>query len=401
MKFRKIITTITISVWSISAWSQVGIGVASPNVNSILDLTNTNNKGVLLPKSTSTPSAGAFPEGMIFYYDSMIYVRNATGFNGITPWKYKFNGSTNEVIYYNPTNYIGVGIGVNDVSIRGNFHVSLNAKEVDVSATSAAIFVGNSDTVSHMLIDNDEIMVKINPTTGGTLKLQEGGGSVQVGQSITNTSNLNVYGKVKENGNDLLPQRVVVMWSGALADIPAGWALCDGQRYQINDTTGVTQVVTTGGVLSPDLRERFIVGAATTDNATVAGGAFASGATGGGTTHTLSAANLPNHRHEANGNGATINITSSGSHSHTGQDTYLVDNDDNDDTSCAIGYSCGSDAIGANGSTGSVTGTGSNHTHPNGNFAGFTGNGSGLGGATTTITHGLPPYYALAFIIKL
>jgi hypothetical protein len=41
----------------------------------------------------------------------------------------------------------------------------------------------------------------------------------------------------------LLPQGVIVMWSGTIATIPDGWALCDG-------TNG-----------TPDLRNRFIVGA--------------------------------------------------------------------------------------------------------------------------------------------
>jgi hypothetical protein len=40
-----------------------------------------------------------------------------------------------------------------------------------------------------------------------------------------------------------LPTGVIVMWSGSIATIPTGWALCDGT----NDT--------------PDLRDRFIIGA--------------------------------------------------------------------------------------------------------------------------------------------
>lgn len=41
-----------------------------------------------------------------------------------------------------------------------------------------------------------------------------------------------------------MPPGVIVMWSGLLSAIPSGWALCDGQ----------------GG--RPDLRERFVKGAA-------------------------------------------------------------------------------------------------------------------------------------------
>jgi microcystin-dependent protein len=400
MKISTLIAVTSLSVVTFSAWSQVGIGVASPNTNSILDLTNGNNKGLLLPILSTPPAAGTYPEGILFYYDSMVYVRNATGFNGITPWKYKYNGSTSEAVYFNPASYVGVGIGVNDAALRGNLHVSLNGKDAGISGTSAAIFVGNTDAGTHMLIDNDEIMVKTNSTTGGVLKLQEGSGSVQVGQNIATPSNLNVFGKVKENGNDLLPQGVVVMWSGALAAIPNGWALCDGQRYQINTTTGITEVVATGGFQTPDLRERFIVGASSTDNPSVPGTPFAAGATGGGTTHTLTAANIPNHRHEANGNGATMNITSSGAHQHINQESAIADNDDFDGVGNYIGgrgYSFNNDE----GGSGFITADGSNHTHPNTSFAGLTGNGSGLGGATTTVTHGLPPYYALAYIVKL
>ncbi len=82
--------------------------------------------------------------------------------------------------------------------------------------------------------------------------------------------NLNVGGKVKEAGNDLLPAGVIVMWSGAANAIPSGWALCDG------------------GSGRPDLRGRFIVGA---------GGSYAVGSTGGEATHALTVAELPAHSH--------------------------------------------------------------------------------------------------------
>lgn len=51
---------------------------------------------------------------------------------------------------------------------------------------------------------------------------------------------------------------LIAIWSGAIADIPAGWQICDG-------TNG-----------TPDLRDRFVVGA---------GAQFDPGDTGGATTH--------------------------------------------------------------------------------------------------------------------
>lgn len=51
---------------------------------------------------------------------------------------------------------------------------------------------------------------------------------------------------------------IIVLWSGAIVDIPDGWILCDG-----NDGT-------------PDLRNKFVVGA---------GHLYGVGAAGGSTTH--------------------------------------------------------------------------------------------------------------------
>ena len=49
--------------------------------------------------------------------------------------------------------------------------------------------------------------------------------------------------------NNLMPKGGIIMWSGTIATIPTGWALCDG-----SGTWGGTNPI-------PDLRERFIVGA--------------------------------------------------------------------------------------------------------------------------------------------
>ena len=60
------------------------------------------------------------------------------------------------------------------------------------------------------------------------------------------------------------------MWSGAVNAIPTGWALCDGNNG------------------TPDLRNRFIVGAGST---------YSVGATGGADTVTLTVSQIPSHRH--------------------------------------------------------------------------------------------------------
>ena len=70
-----------------------------------------------------------------------------------------------------------------------------------------------------------------------------------------------------------IPAGIVVMWSGAADNIPSGWVLCDG-------TNG-----------TPDLRNRFIVGAGST---------YAVGATGGSDTVKLTVSQMPSHKHTMN-----------------------------------------------------------------------------------------------------
>ena len=77
--------------------------------------------------------------------------------------------------------------------------------------------------------------------------------------------------------NTIIPSGLISMWHGLIANIPTGWALCDG-------TSG-----------TPDLRERFVRGAPA---ATEAGG------TGGADTHTLAESEIPTHSHNVSGSGS-------------------------------------------------------------------------------------------------
>ena len=90
-------------------------------------------------------------------------------------------------------------------------------------------------------------------------------------------SNAALSAALTEARRHVVPTGTIVMWSGAVADIPDGWALCDG----------------TGG--TPDLRGRFIVGAAR--DAEDAGDGYAVGETGGANSVTLNVAQMPEHTH--------------------------------------------------------------------------------------------------------
>lgn len=151
-----------------------------------------------------------------------------------------------------------------------------------------------------------------------------------------------------------IPSGGIIMWSGAVAAIPSGWFLCNGSNS------------------TPDLRNRFVVGA---------GSSYAVNATGGTDSVSLSTANLPAHSHSFSGTGST---NTTGAHSHSsgwygprggdGNATVFATNDPN---------------------YGNVnTGSAGNHSHTV-SVSGTTGNtGSG------SSHENRPPYYALAYIMK-
>jgi microcystin-dependent protein len=78
--------------------------------------------------------------------------------------------------------------------------------------------------------------------------------------------------------NALVPTGAIMIWSGSVASIPAGWALCDGSSGR------------------PDLRGRFIVGYNNfdADYSTI-------GNQGGEKRHTLTISEMPSHSHNFEG----------------------------------------------------------------------------------------------------
>jgi microcystin-dependent protein len=76
----------------------------------------------------------------------------------------------------------------------------------------------------------------------------------------------------------LVPVGGIIMWSGSTASIPTGWALCNGANG------------------TPNLQDRFIVGA---------GSGYGVGATGGANSVTLTINEMPTHSHTLLASSAT------------------------------------------------------------------------------------------------
>lgn len=234
------------------------------------------------------------------------------------------------------------GFNISDVDV-------LDANEADIGVVRATAFRSTDDNASNQLAV---------PTGGGPATAA---GSVILTASNAPTS-LPTTAKFPVGG--------IIMWSGSVGSIPAGWGLCDGTLY--------------GAVQSPDLRGRFIIGA---------GGAYAPADTGGSHSNTTAASSgsvtvdahvltvdeLPAHGHPFRTSAITA-ITA-----RSNEDGGLMLNNDstanqtahNGTPSSTLGQQIGG------------TGGGQGHTH------------TASGGSHTHTVTSTPPYYALAYIIKL
>lgn len=172
-------------------------------------------------------------------------------------------------------------------------------------------------------------------------------GTLSVSGAITATSGFSSGG--------LIPSGGIIMWSGTVATIPSGWYLCDGSNG------------------TPDLRDKFVIGATADD-----GGAAKTNVTGSYT--------------QSGGSKDAVNV----SHTHTA--TSVV-------TDPGHFHSVLPEGAGTSSGTGNyLTGATSNASYGSLSTGSKT---TGITVATSNSTEGssgtnanLPPYYALAFIMK-
>jgi hypothetical protein len=196
-----------------------------------------------------------------------------------------------------------------------------------------------------------------------------------------------------------VPTGAILLWYSNQASIPSGWAICDGGTYSKSDGSGT--------ITTPDLRDRFVIGATLTYAQGSSGGSAAgattgasgplsitigaggehnhSGATAG---HTLSGAEVGPHSHKMFAN-VGLTSQSSGTYAHIGwfpshNSQYGIQ---------------GGETVASVYQTANNTG-GSPHAHGIEWAAAHSHAASG-GDHVHSMTGGLPPYKALIYIMRL
>lgn len=164
---------------------------------------------------------------------------------------------------------------------------------------------------------------------------------------------LNVKRLSKEVSASSVPSGTILPWYGALGNVPAGYALCNGSNG------------------TPDLRDKFLVGA---------GSSYNLGNTGGSDAVTLTVSQMPSHAHS----GTT---SSAGAHTHYIQTRMgsITVSSVGQDTSCVA---AAPNTTNAKSNVSTLSG-GSDHSHT------ITANGG------NQAHENRPPYYAVYYIMKL
>ncbi len=365
---------------SFTAQAQVGFNNPAPDASSLLDLKATD-KGLLIPRMTTTQRTAitAPAEGLLvfdtdqkrfFFYDGAAWL-------ALNPLSYKQDQaipmappSTSNLTIGNLVTNMGVNTATpqSKVSVSGNMAVGAtyagtNAAPANGLIVEGSVGIGTNAPGTKLQVEGT---TQLNGNTGIAGNLTLTGTGVVTANSL-NVANVTVS---SVNGPGTIPVGGIIMWSGNPAMLPAGWALCDG-------TMG-----------TPNLKGRFIVGYDAADidyDATQKIGppALATDYTlvGNGKQVILLPPSMPTHTH-------TNTVSTNGAHTHT---VLIDDGGGGTFGSTRISGVAGGGLPLANDTD--INGVVSNgdHTHT----VTIANAGGGLAHENR------PPYYVLAFIIKL
>ena len=219
---------------------------------------------------------------------------------------------------------------------------------------------------------------------------------VTAGADITHTQYNNVRLDIIDAHKTSAPIGSIIMWAGSDANVPDGWALCNGSA--VSRTTYSDLYTLTGNTFGagngsttfnlPDMRDRFVVGAGST---------YSRNGKGGSTSVTLTTANLAAHTHTGPSHRHTVSITSSTesrTHTHEVNMNFRL-------TNTGTGYASWRNS-GTDGNYHSKTSSTESrtHTHSVSGNTGYQGTGNTGSAGSSSAHENRPPYIGLFFIIR-
>ena len=341
---------------------------------------------------------------------STIYNSGAAIFSGIiTAPSAVFTGNVSiagTLTYEDVTSIDSIGIitARSDIRANGNI-VGDNATNVSgINNVTATAYYGNGANLTgidatKIITGNTQVQtidtgsdghVKISTEGGERFRVSSGG---QIGLSGANYGSSGQVLTSQGSGSAAawttvigVPSGIIAVWSGAEGAIPSGWYLCNGSNG------------------TPDLRNRFIVGAGS-------GSSYSVGNTGGSNTVTLSTSQIPAHSHTTNNHSHNASVSDPGhGHSVSVSDPGHYHNTSVTGAKLFPGYGGAHVPYGGAGGypgthfnmSNANTGISANASNANTSISVSTGNANpstnntGGGGSHEN----RPPYYALCYIMK-
>lgn len=277
-----------------------------------------------------------------------------------SPLKIELIGTGEQVGTWGITTNVNLGTALEE-AIVGSTDVTFSSADITLTLTNTNAsqparhlrlrLTGTSGGARNLTVPAIEKNYVIKNELADAVTVKNATGATVVVNAGESTFVYSTGAGVEKIISDVTPSGIISLWSGSIASIPTGWALCNGSNG------------------TPDLRNRFIVGAGST---------YAVAATGGSAdaivvahTHTATSTDsghVHGLRYQATGavpSGVGLSVTAA-SNDFTNSIAYNFN-----------GSTRTSDSGSANITT-SVASAGSSGTNAN-----------------------LPPYYALAYIMKL
>jgi hypothetical protein len=289
---------------NVEFYGNVGIGTTNPtyklHVNGTTNITgNTDIGGVLnVGSNFRLESDGT----RLKIRGGQIY---GDGTDGLTFYTDNQNNNSSLILYSNRDALLrgnvtieSIGTADTTLSIKADYRrtASLNLYGTGGQGTGR-VYVGQDINYGGgFLYDGDNSPSIVGSTDHVTFFRRSNGNDAEVFSYTHNSSNVNFYGNVDLNssssnnrqfiGYGTIPIGGIIMWNNYNNEtVPDGWALCNGD--------------TVNGILTPDLRGRFVM-SSTYGDFNVAGEGTANysvGNSGGEQQVTLTIAEMPSHSH--------------------------------------------------------------------------------------------------------